>query len=87
MASTNLWDVGYRLCKAEIVYSHPDAPEVFETYVWQELDRAPDFPVLHCFLKAWSAFCSTEIESVEVAECTGITPQQLANASISVLVH
>lgn len=87
MRSTNLWDAGYRLCKAQIIYRNPDDPEHLETYVWQEVDHAPDFPVLKCFLRAWSAYCTSDIESVEVQECDDITQEDLAQASISLLLH
>lgn len=87
MSSTNLWDAGYRLCRAQIIYRNPDDPELLETYVWQELDHAPDFPVLKSFLRAWSTYCTSDIESVEVCECEDITPDDLAFASISLLIH
>ncbi|MFZ5608712.1 MAG: hypothetical protein ACOY99_03780 [Pseudomonadota bacterium] len=87
MTATNLWQEGYRLCTAEIVYRDPENPDIFGTYVWQELDLAPEFPVLKCFLQAWQAYCAAEVESVQVAPCDGVTPEELKYASISLLVH
>ena len=43
----------YRLTTAEILYHLPDHPEILQTYVWQDLDIAPQFPVLHKFLDFW----------------------------------
>ena len=40
----------YRLTTAEILYRLPDHPNVLQTYVWQDLDIAPRFPVLNKFL-------------------------------------
>ena len=41
----------YRLTTAEILYHMPDHPSLLQTYVWQGLDIAPKFPVLHKFLR------------------------------------
>ncbi|MGD8327079.1 MAG: protein usg [Sphingomonadales bacterium] len=87
MSSANLWDAGYRLCKARIIYRNPDDPKLLETYLWQELDHAPDYPVLKSFLRAWSAYCTSDIESVEVHQCKEVTPEDLEKASISLLIH
>ena len=52
----------YRLTTAEILYHMPDHPSLLQTYVWQGLDIAPRFPVLHKFLafgKArWMGACT-----------------------------
>ena len=37
---------GYRLTTAEILYHMPDHPALLQTFIWQELDIAPKFPVL-----------------------------------------
>ena len=31
----------------------PDHPSLLQTYIWQELDIAPRFPILKKFLKFW----------------------------------
>ena len=36
----------YRLTTAEILYHLPDHPEILQSYVWQDLDLAPGYPVL-----------------------------------------
>ena len=36
---------GYRLTTAEITYYLPDRPILLQTYLWQEYDLAPRFPV------------------------------------------
>ena len=54
----------YRLTTAEILYHLPDHPEILQTYVWQDLDIAPRFPVLHKFLDFWDR----ELDGREVLE-------------------
>ena len=44
---------GYRLTTAEILYRLPDHPHLVQTFIWQELDIAPQYPVLHRFLDFW----------------------------------
>ena len=34
----------YRLTTAEIIYHMPDHPDLLQSFVWQKLDLAPDFP-------------------------------------------
>ena len=45
----------YRLTTAEIVYRLPDHPAILQSYVWQAMDIAPDYPALHKFLSFWRA--------------------------------
>ena len=33
----------YRLTTAEILYKMPDYPNLLQSYLWQSLDRVPDF--------------------------------------------
>ena len=51
----------YRLTTAEILYRLPDHPGILQRYIWQELDLAPCFPVLHKSLSSgaanWRARC------------------------------
>ena len=37
---------GYRMTTVEILYHMPDHPSVLQSFVWQNLDLAPSFPVL-----------------------------------------
>ena len=57
---------GYRLTTAEILYRLPDYPALLQTYVWQELDLAPRFPILHRFLDFWRAQLDGQLHSVRV---------------------
>jgi uncharacterized protein Usg len=65
---------GYRLTTAEILYHMPDHPALLQTYVWQELDMAPKFPVLSRFLDFWGRSLEGRLHSVRVAAVGLISP-------------
>jgi uncharacterized protein Usg len=41
---------GYGLTTATILYGLPDHPRLLQSFIWQEYDLAPQFPVLRKFL-------------------------------------
>ena len=64
----------YRLTTAEIIYHMPDHPSLLQAYVWQDLDIAPRFPILHKFLKFWETKLDGKLYMVKVASLTLISP-------------
>jgi uncharacterized protein Usg len=68
---------GYRLTTAEILYHRPDHPALLQTYLWQELDLAPRFPVLNKFLRFWESKLDGKLHSVWVAATGLIVPTEL----------
>jgi len=58
---------GYRVTTAEILYHMPDHPDLLQTFIWQELDLAPRFPVLNKFLHFWETNIEGRLHSVRVA--------------------
>jgi uncharacterized protein Usg len=58
---------GYRLTTAEILYHLPDHPAVLQSFIWQDLDQVPGFPVLNRFLTFWQANLDGRLHSVRVA--------------------
>ena len=58
---------GYRLTTAEILYHLPDHPAVLQSFIWQDLDLAPKFPVLNKFLHFWETGIEGRLHSVRVA--------------------
>jgi uncharacterized protein Usg len=44
---------GYGLTTAQILYRLPDHPSLLQTFVWQDYDLCPRFPVLNKFLAFW----------------------------------
>ena len=65
---------GYRLTTAEILYHMPDHPGLLQTYIWQDLDLAPRFPVLKRFLDFWQREIEGPIHSVKVAHNEVVSP-------------
>jgi len=64
----------YRLTTAEILYHLPDHPAVLQSFVWQKLDLAPQYPELHRFLEFWRKSIEGRLHSVRVGAATLITP-------------
>ena len=77
----------YRLTTAEILYHYPDHPALLQSFVWQELDLAPKFPVLGKFLDFWNRELDGKIHSVQVTHAELITPQEFRFAKQSLLIH
>jgi uncharacterized protein Usg len=71
---------GYRLTTAEILYHLPDHPGLLQSYVWQDLDIAPRFPVLHKFLDFWARQLDGKLHSVRVGSARLITPGEMRHA-------
>lgn len=57
----------YRLTTAEILYRLPDHPTLLQSYIWQDLDIAPQYPVLNKFLDFWRREIEGSLHSVRVA--------------------
>jgi uncharacterized protein Usg len=64
---------GYRLTTAEILYHMPDHPGLLQSYVWQDLDIAPSFPVLKKFLDFWARQIDGKLHSVRVGAASLIS--------------
>jgi len=71
---------GYRLTTAEILYHRPDHPALLQSYLWQEYDLAPRFPVLNKFLRFWERELDGKLHSIRVAATGIIAPTELTFA-------
>ena len=71
---------GYRLTTAEILYHMPDHPGLLQSYVWQDLDLAPQYPTLHRFLAFWQRELDGKLHSVRVASARLIRPGEWRHA-------
>ncbi len=78
---------GYRLTTAEILYHMPDHPAVLQSFVWQELDIAPDYPRLRKFLGFWRSSIDARLHSVRVAATGLISPGELRHAGAMLHLH
>jgi len=77
----------YRLTTAEILYRLPDHPEILQTYIWQDLDIAPRFPVLRKFLDFWDRELDGRLHSVRVASAALIKPPSYRHSRARMLLH
>jgi uncharacterized protein Usg len=77
----------YRLTTAEILYHMPDHPDLLQTFIWQELDVAPRFPVLCRFLDFWSHKLDGKLHSVRVASVGLIKPSEFRYANCSLTLQ
>lgn len=78
---------GYRLTTVEILYRLPDHPHLVQSFVWQQLDRPPEFPMLRRFLDFWERNIEGKLCSVNVAQAPLIGPAQLGYAHTSFTLH
>ncbi len=69
--------LGYGLTTAEIMYRRPDRHWLLQSYVWQNYDLFPKFPVLKDFLAFWEKSLDGPLVSVTVAHSRLIKPAEL----------
>ncbi len=77
----------YRLTTAEILYHLPDYPELLQSYIWQDYDLAPKFPVLHTFLGFWTKELDGKLHSVYIASQKLILPTSYTNCAAHLTVQ
>ena len=77
----------YRLTTAEILYHLPDHPALLQTFIWQDLDIAPQYPVLHKFLEFWKREIEGNLQSVRVASSKLINPGKVRHAEALLHMH
>ena len=85
--STALMIRGYRLATAEILYHMPDYPQLLQTYVWQKLDLAPQFPELCKFLDFWERELDGRLHSVKVASSGLLKPARWRHVDGVLTLH
>jgi uncharacterized protein Usg len=77
----------HRLTTAEILYHLPDHPGLLQSYIWQDYDMAPDFPVLHRFLDFWDRNLDGKLHSVSVANLPIIRAPRTRAAATCLTLH
>jgi uncharacterized protein Usg len=78
---------GRRLTTAEVLYYMPAHPNLLQSFLWQTLDEAPDFPRIHRFLDFWRREIDAVIHSVSVAGVDVIAAPKLTPARFEGLLH
>ncbi|MEM6682083.1 MAG: hypothetical protein AAF607_07555 [Pseudomonadota bacterium] len=83
----DLWQRGYRPISAKIYFASEGGLSDIAPVKLQEMDLAPDFPVLRAILRNWMANGNTPIDHVEVTPREDIDREALQANSISCLLH
>jgi len=78
---------GYGLTTAEILYRMPDHPGVLQTYLWQDYDLAPKFPVLNSFIDFWRTKLEGPLHSIRYTHRKLISASEWRNVSGELLLH
>lgn len=68
---------GRRLTTAEVLYYMPAHPALLQSFLWQTLDVAPDFPRVQRFLEFWRREIDAVIHSVTVGGVAVIAPAKV----------
>jgi uncharacterized protein Usg len=77
----------FRLTTAEILYHMPDCHGLLQTYIWQDYDIAPRYPILNQFLAFWEKELEGPLHSVRVESCKLITPAQSNHRNFEFILH
>ena len=77
----------YKLTTAEILYHLPDYPQLLQSFVWQRMDTAPDYPKLHAFLNFWDRHLDGAIHSVRVAGRDIVGPPSVRGVDRTFVLH
>lgn len=78
----------FRLTTAEILYHLPDHPAVLQSYIWQEMDLAPQYPTLRRFLDFWKREIEGPLHSVRVSHAGSlIAPPRWRHVDINLTLH
>ena len=78
---------GYGLTTATILYRIPDHRSVLQTYIWQQYDLAPRFPVLQKFLEFWRRELEGPLHSVTVAHARLLRPAEIRTVNSVLTLH
>ena len=78
---------GYGLTTARILYHLPDHPHLLQTYVWQDFDLAPEFPVLLKFLDFWKQKLEGPLHSVAYTHRRLIAACEWRKVDGEILLH
>ncbi|WP_448190426.1 usg protein [Azospirillum sp. sgz301742] len=77
----------YRLTTAEILYHMPDHPALLQSFIWQDLDLAPEYPVLKRFLDYWQRNLDGPLHSVTLASMGIVTPGEVRLVAAEFRLH
>jgi uncharacterized protein Usg len=78
---------GERLTTAEVLYYMPDHPSLLQSFLWQTLDLAPEFPKVYGFLEFWRREIDAVIHSVRVSSRGMVSPARLDISRVVGTLH
>ena len=78
---------GGRLTTAEVLYYMPDHPKLLQSFMWQTLDVAPDYPRVHRFLEHWRKEIQAVIHSVTLSTVGLVSPAKVRFADVVGQLH
>lgn len=78
---------GGRLTTAEVLYYMPDHPKLLQSFTWQTLDLAPDYPRVHRFLQFWRKEIDAVIHSVRLSTAGLVTPARVRLSDVMETLH
>ncbi|WP_420100641.1 usg protein [Bosea sp. (in: a-proteobacteria)] len=78
---------GYGLTTATILYRIPDHRSVLQTYIWQQYDLAPRFPILQKFLDFWRRELEGPLHSVTIAHARLLKPAEIRTVNGVLTLH
>ena len=78
---------GKRLTTAEVLYYFPDHPSLLQSFMWQTLDIAPEYPRVHQFLEFWRREIDAVIHSVNVCAVGEVRPARVRIAGVISRLH
>ncbi|MFV0279711.1 MAG: usg protein [Rhodoblastus sp.] len=78
---------GWGLTTAEILYRMPDHPSVLQSFIWQEYDAAPHFPMLKKFLTFWREKLDGPLHSVRIGHERLIRPAEIRALGAEFRLH
>jgi uncharacterized protein Usg len=78
---------GGRLTTAEVLFYMPDHPKLLQSFLWQTLDVAPEFPRVHRFLDFWRREIDAVIHSVAISAVGIVAPARLHFRNTSDILH
>lgn len=78
---------GYGLTTAKILYHMPDHPHLLQTFVWQDYDLAPKFPVLFKFVEFWQETLDGPLHSIAYTHKKLIAANEWRKVDGEILLH
>lgn len=72
---------GYGMTTAEMFYRMPDHKSILQSFIWQHLDLAPDYPKMFEFIEFWKNEIEGPLHSVRFSHRTLIAPNEWRNVT------